>query len=190
MGIDLESKRMKAEGPVGIKPRGFIIDVVLDIMKKYEHDYTKEMVVNVFKEVDIYSKTQLKKIVKALPDVERVLKELNDRGVKIGIATTDLTERAVLAMESLELDEYFDEIVGADLVENAKPSADLVLYFLKKYNLNKREVIVIGDSMADLGMAKSALCQFIAVKTGLHNEMFLENSQFLIETLKELKVER
>lgn len=190
MGIDLKSKKMKAEGPVGIKPRGFIMDVALDIMKKYEHNYTKEMVVDVFEEVDVYSKTQLKKIVKALPDVERVLNELKHEGLKIAIATTDLTERAVLAMKALDLDGYFDEIVGADLVENAKPSADLVLYLLEKYSLDRREVVVIGDSMADLGMAKSAICQFIGVKTGLYNDVFLENSQYLIETLEELKVQR
>lgn len=190
MGIDLKSKKMKAEGPVGIKPRGFIMDVVLDIMKKYEHEYTRERVVDIFEEVDVYSKTQLKKIVKALPAVESVLQELKHAEVKISIATTDLTERAVLAMKALDLEMYFDEIVGADLVLNAKPSADLVVYLLNKHHLDRKDVVVIGDSMADLGMAKSAMCQFIGVKTGLHNEMFLENSQFLIETLEELKVQR
>jgi len=39
------------------------------------------------------------------------------------------------------------------------------------YNKSKK-VVVIGDSMADLGVAKSADCQFIGVRIGLYNETF------------------
>jgi len=190
MGIDLNSKKMKPEGPVGIKPREFIMDVALEVMNKYDKNYTKERVIKIFEEVDDYSQTQLKNIVKALSGVENILVKLKEEKIKVSIATTDLTKRAVLAMQTLRLEEYFDEIAGADLVEKAKPNADLVLYLLKKYGLDKKEVVVIGDSMADLGMANSANCQFIGVRTGLYNETFLEKSQYLVETLNDIKVEK
>lgn len=101
---------------------------------------------------------------------------------------TDLTNRAVLAMKSLNLEKYFIDIVGADLVKNAKPSSDLVDYILNKHGLKKGEVIVVGDSMADLGMANNANCNFLGVKSGLYNDDFVEESQYLINDLRDLKV--
>lgn len=188
MGIDLETKKMKPEGPVGIKPRSFIIDVALNTMLKYDNNYTKDRVEDIFKEVDEYSKTKLTNIVKALPNVQNILEDLKQSNIKIAIATTDLTQRATLAMKSLELDSYFIDIVGADLVKNAKPSSDLVEYILAKNNLSKENVIVVGDSMADLGMAKNTKCKFLGVKSGLHTYEFIEQSEYIIKDLTQLKV--
>lgn len=189
MGIDLKTKKMKAAGPVGIKPRSFIIDVALDTIQKYDKSYTKAMVEDVFKNVDEYSKTKLDVIVKALPDVKRLLNDLKNANIMITIATTDLSKRAVLAMKSLNIDSYFINIVGADLVANAKPSSDLVEYILDKNSLSKEDVVVIGDSMADLGMAKNAKCKFLAVKSGLYTDDFINQSEYVIENLTKLKVE-
>lgn len=189
MGIDLKTKKMKAEGPVGIKPRSFIVDVALDTIKKYDKNYTKDMVEKVFLEVDEYSKSKLTTIVKSLPNVKEILEELKQSNTLITIATTDLTKRANLAMESLVLDEYFIDIVGADLVENAKPSSDLVDYILNKHDLQREDIIVIGDSMADLGMAKSANCKFIGLKSGLYTEEFINKSKNILDDLTQIKVQ-
>jgi HAD superfamily hydrolase (TIGR01549 family) len=188
MGINLETKKMKPEGPVGIKPRNFIVDVALSTIQKYDKTYTKDIVEDIFKKVDEYSKTKLKIIVKALPDVKRILNDLSEANIKIAIATTDLSTRAVLAMQSLKIDEYFIDIVGADLVKNAKPSSDLVQYILSKNNLSEKDVIVIGDSMADLGMAKNSKCNFIGVRSGLCTDEFIEQSENIIDDLTQLKV--
>ena len=189
MGIDLKTKKMKPEGPVGIKPRNFIVEVALETIQKYHKSYTKEMVENIFKKVDEFSKVKLDFIVKALPDVKRVLDNLSNANIKISIATTDLSKRAILAMKSLNIDNYFTDIVGADLVDNAKPSSDLVEYILDKNNLSKEDVVVIGDSMADLGMAKNVQCKFIGVKSGLYTDKFVNQCKYLIDDLTQLRVE-
>lgn len=188
MGIDLNTKKMKAQGPVGIKPRSFIMGVALDIVREYDKSYTLEMVSDIFKEVDKYSQKRLAHIVKPLPDMIRVLEDLKRANIKISIATTDLTQRAILAMQSLGVDSYFDDIVGADLVERAKPNPDLVNYILDRYGLSVDDVVVVGDSIVDLEMAKNAKCEFIGVKTGLYGDDFIENSKNLIENLTELGI--
>jgi len=188
MGINLKTKKMKSEGPVGIKPRSFIIGVALETIQKYDKLYTKAMVEDIFKKVDEFSKKKLDFIVKVLPGVERILEDLKKANIKISIATTDLSTRAVLAMKSLEIDSYFVNIAGADLVENAKPNPDLVEYILDKNNLLKEDVVVVGDSMADLGMATNANCKFIAVKSGLYTSDFINQSENIIEDLTKLRV--
>ena len=189
MGIDIVTKKMKFDGPVGIEPRNFIIDTALNILQKYDITYTKEMVENIFKKVDEYSKEQLPKIVKPLPYVNELLAELQKANIKITIATTDLTNRAVLAMEAINLKSYFDDIVGADLVQNAKPSSDLVDLIVQKFNLSYNNIVVVGDSIADLGMAQNAKCKFVGVKTGLYSDEFLQSGNIL-DNLKDFKVEK
>ncbi len=190
MGIDLNRKKMKPEGPVGIKPREYIMRVALKTIQKYAKNYTMESVDRVFKKVDNYSKSKLNSIVKPLIGVKEILNRLKDENIKIAIATTDLTDRAKLAMSVLNLDKYFNTIAGADLVKSPKPKSDLVEYILKKNNLKNSDIVVIGDSMADLEMAKNANCKFIGVKTGLYRESFIEQSEYLIDNLEELKVDK
>lgn len=188
MGIDQKLNRMKPQGPVGIKPRSFIIDVAFNTIKDYSNDFTREKVVDLFAKVDEYSIDKLSEIVELLEGVSEFLASLKEAGIMIAIATTDLSERATLAMHSLGIDTFFDTIAGADLVENAKPSADLVHYILNKHQLSSHEAIVIGDTMADFGMAQNAATRFIGVRTGLFTQSFIESCDNLVETLHEIKV--
>lgn len=188
MGIDSKTKRMKPEGPVGIKPRSFIVDVAHKTILKYRRDINKDKVIKIFAEVDEYSKTKLKDIVKPLAGVLELLHNLKQGGILASVATTDLTHRAVLSMKVLALEDYFIDIIGVDLVRNAKPSADLVNYIVDKNRLAYDEIVIIGDSMVDLSMAKNAKCKFIGVKTGLYTSEFLDSAEYLINDLCELKV--
>lgn len=188
MGIDLKTKKMKPEGPVGIKPRTFIIDIANDTLAKYTSSYTKKMVADVFNKVDEYSKSKLKEIVKPLAGVRELLKNLKNSNILIAIATTDLSTRAALAINDLELAEYFCDIAGADLVKNAKPSPDLVEYLIHRHNLSVADIVVVGDSMADLNMAKNAKSRFLGVKSGLFTDEFVKNCQYLVNKLTEVKV--
>lgn len=190
MGIDQKSKKMKPEGPVGIKPRAFIIDVALYTILKYTKNYTKEAVVDIFKQVDEYSKSKFKEILKPLDGVAQLLEDLKQNNILSSIATTDITSRAVLAMKDLRLEDYFIDIIGADMVDNAKPHSDLVDFIVNKNNIEHNEIVVIGDSMADLNMAKNAKSKFIGVKTGLYTNEFIGSSDFLINNLTEVKVVR
>ena len=183
MGISLETMKIKPMGPVGIKPREYIINTAYQVVKQYFDAITIEQVSSVFKEIDVNSQTHLAQLVKPLPGVEELLATLKQQKIKIAIATTDLTSRAKLAMDSIGLTHYFDCIAGSDLVDEAKPSADLVNYLCDKMACEKSKTLVVGDSIVDLRMAESAQVDFIGVKTGLYSPEFLEHSQTLIDDL-------
>lgn len=187
MGIDSKLNKMKPEGPVGLKPRNYIIDVTYQCMQKYSKSIVREDVVEAFKYIDLFSKGKLSEIVRPLPGVELLLKALKANEIKVAIATTDLTERAQLAMKSIGFEKYFDLIVGADRVQNAKPSPDLVHYTCEKLKINLKQSVVVGDSMADLKMAENAKCRFIGVKTGLYTPNFLEQSLCLVDDLNDVR---
>ena len=187
MGINPETGKIKPTGPVGIKPREFIIDIAYQVVKKYCSTIKIEQVSSVFKEIDVYSQKHLKQLVRPLPGAFELLKILKQKKIKIAIATTDITSRAKLAMDHIEMTHYFDCIAGSDLVEKAKPSPDLVNYLCNKTACEKNKTVVVGDSIVDLKMAESAKVGFIGVKTGLYSPEFLLNSQTLVEDFNSLK---
>lgn len=190
MGINIKTKKMKPEGPVGIKPRAVIIEVATAVLTKYTNSYSQERVADIFNQVDEYSKLRLQQIVKPLSGVRELLLKLKEAQTLIAIATTDLSNRAIIAMKDLGLADYFCDIAGADLVKNAKPEPDLVEYIISRHNFSMEDVVVIGDSMADLNMAKNAKCKFIGVKSGLYTDEFINNSQYLVDNLIEIGVRR
>jgi phosphoglycolate phosphatase len=187
MGIDLNTRKIKPTGPVGIKPREFIVNTAYQTIKQYFDAIKLEQVSSVFKEIDIYSQKHLARLISPLPGVEMLLLRLKRKKIKIAIATTDLTNRAELAMNSIGLNNYFDSIAGADLVENAKPSPDLVNYLCDKISVDIKKTVVIGDSIVDLEMAEAASVRFIGVKTGLYSPDFLKRSQMLADDLIQIR---
>jgi phosphoglycolate phosphatase len=189
MGINLRTKKMKPEGPVGIKPRNIIQQIALETLLQYTEAYNKEMVADIFEKVDQFSKNELTRIVKPLKGVEEFLLQLNNAGVLCAIATTDLSTRANLAMQSLEMEHFFCDIAGADLVTNSKPSPDLIHYLLHRHQVAPDNAVVVGDSIVDLEMAEQAGCRFIGVTTGLYTDVFMAKSSILMETLSEIGVE-
>lgn len=189
MGIDLKTKTMKPEGPVGIKPRHIIQQIALETLLKYTDTYKIEMVADIFEQVDQFSKNELTRIVRPLKGVKEFLLQLNNAGVLCTIATTDLSTRAKLAMQSLNMEHFFCDIAGADLVQKTKPDPDLVNYLLLRHHVSPQNAVVIGDSIVDLEMANRANCRFIGVTTGLYTDDFMNKSSILADTLSEIGVE-
>ncbi|MBU0591897.1 MAG: HAD family hydrolase [archaeon] len=187
MGIDLGLNKMKPEGPVGLRPRTFIIETAYKTLLKYSK-VDKQDVADAFDYVDELSKKRIDEIVKPLPAVPQILIKLRKNGIKMAIATTDITKRAELVLSVLGIAEYFEIIAGADLVKKSKPSRDLVDYITDKTGTENCRVIVVGDSMVDLDMAKNAGTKFLGVRTGLYNDEFIKKSEILVDDLTCIEV--
>jgi len=189
MGVDIEKNKMKPTGPVGIKPRSFIIETTYTCLRDSGIQCNLEEVAIVFEKVDDYSKEIFDELIKPLPGTIALLKKLKEINIPVAIATTDLGERASLAMASLGLEHIFSIVAGVNSVEKTKPAPDLVNHICEKLAVKNDRAVVVGDSIVDLKMATNAGAHFIGVKTGLFSEELLENSEFLVETLEQIKIE-
>ena len=176
MGFDLEVGKLKPEGPVGIKSRTHIINLVSELLSKTTLNLSREGVEKVFLLVDEYSKTNIKSYIKVLPGVETTLAELSSSGVLIAVATTDLLKRAEIGLQAGNIGQYIDCIVGGDQVDEPKPSPDMLIKLLKRFNVLPEEAVMIGDAGVDQEMASAAGVDFIGVKTGLTEPGFLTNA--------------
>jgi phosphoglycolate phosphatase len=100
-------------------------------------------------------------------DLAALLGRLRRRGLILGMATMDDTATARATAERLEIAAELAFIAGADAGHGEKPGPGMALAFCAACGLDPAEVIVVGDTPADLLMARSAGCaRAVAVRTG------------------------
>jgi len=82
------------------------------------------------------------------------------------VATNASSDFASKMISYLNIDNYFDMIIGANDVQNPKPHPDMLLKTMKKLNVESKHSILIGDSQKDLRAAKSANIDSMLVNWG------------------------
>jgi phosphoglycolate phosphatase len=191
MGVDLTSGKIKPNGPVGIKPRFFIVDVAAQIVRLNKKNISNDEIEDIFLQVDQETSDNILPLLKLLPCVMQLLNDLHRCGVTIMLATTDITSRARMAMKALGIEHFFSEIIGGDAVKSTKPSPDLASIVIERCNVDKHKTVVIGDHPVDVQMGISAeTCYNIGVLTGLSDvNAFDELDCFVVDNLKSIQVD-
>lgn len=100
------------------------------------------------------------------PDAKKVLEFLKQNGIKVAVVTTKFDYRIEGILEKCHAKEYVEMIVGGNNVANPKPDPEGVLKVLKEWNLDKSEVLYVGDSLVDAKTAECAGVPFAGVTTG------------------------
>ena len=78
-------------------------------------------------------------------------------------------------LETLGLSKYFTEIYGGDSFKEKKPSPLPIYEILKKFSLNKENVIMVGDGANDIMVAKNAGIKVIGTLYGYSSLEQLQN---------------
>ncbi len=96
------------------------------------------------------------------PGVKRLMKEVMDKNLILGICTTS-NEKAAheIAYQKLK-DIQFDFVLAGDIVKNKKPNPDIYNLALAKANLAPEECVAVEDSQNGITAAKSAGLNIIA----------------------------
>ncbi|MCW8894994.1 MAG: HAD family hydrolase [Sulfurimonas sp.] len=90
--------------------------------------------------------------------VRETLNKLVVADVKISVATNAPTPFAKRMLKHLEVDHLFDVIIGADKVQESKPSPEMLNKILEhyKFDKNSHRAWMVGDNIKDMLSAQSA----------------------------------
>jgi len=82
------------------------------------------------------------------PETKDVLKELQQRGLKLGLISNGYEEDVHFFLERSGIENTtFDAIVGVDTVQCNKPHQDIFKYALRKLNARPEEAMFVGDDV-------------------------------------------
>jgi phosphoglycolate phosphatase len=99
-----------------------------------------------------------------IPEVERTLKILRGRGIKIGIVTRNC-EDAVRKVFPV-IDDYCDVFVSRNSIKKVKPHPDHLISVLRALDILGEEAVMIGDHPIDIQAGKKVGMKTIGVLTG------------------------
>lgn len=145
-------------------------------------DKCVEIFKNHYKE-NMYNKTSL------YQGIEQMLKKLKQKGFIIAVASNKFD----LAVKEL-CNKYFSNLIDCAFGENEKagikkkPSPDIVLNILTKYNLLPEQALYVGDSEVDIQTAKNSGIECISVCWGFKTKEFLNQNEAtnIIDTPEEI----
>lgn len=191
MGVDLDTKSLRPEGPVGVKKREVVMQAAVDYLASIGYEGKTEMCFGIFNAVDDSSFKKFNEIIKPINGTHNLINVLKKEHCKIAIATTDRTERAKLAMDFIKLGNSIDLIIGADCVKNAKPAPDMVNRICNNLKISKSNSVMVGDAITDIQMGiNSNLKASIGVCTGITPKVkLLEITKYVSDSISEIIIE-
>lgn len=99
-------------------------------------------------------------------DTIAIMQVLQHAGKKVGIVSTKFRYRIEDTFSVQANSHPYDEIIGGEDVKNAKPDPQGLNEMIKRLNLDKSDVLYIGDSYIDAETALNAGVDFAGVTTG------------------------
>ena len=123
-------------------------------------------------------------------DLRLLLDRLRGQGLRLGVATMDTTAKARAMLADLGLEGRLDFVTGYDGGFGEKPEPGMVYGFCATVGLTPAEVVVVGDTAADLLMARAAGAALaVAVLTGATPRAILDrHADYVIDSVMAIEV--
>lgn len=122
------------------------------------------------------------------PQVENVLQRLKHLNKRVALVTNKSEEITLKILSFLNIDQYFDMVLGPESLIQKKPDPEGILKVLTSFKITSSQAIMVGDSWVDVKAGKAAKVLTCGVSYGLGNfEDLLEASpDYIIEDLAQL----
>lgn len=85
--------------------------------------------------------------------VHVILSFLKENDIRIGLATSNLKEKAELILHAHGIFDFFETLVYVDEVGRGKPAPDVFLEAVRRLNLPKEDCLVLEDSVSGVQAA-------------------------------------
>jgi phosphoglycolate phosphatase len=177
------------KGPIGIRPRSYIKNEVYNTLQKSGFNLSLNDIDIGFNQVDRLVDMELNSLIDKLPGVDNLIKSLKNLGCYVTLATTDIQQRTIITLKHANMNSTFDFIIASDDVIESKPNREMIDKIIFQFSeINYSQVLLIGDSIVDLEMAKNSGINFIGVKTGTNADEFISSGELMVDYLSDIQL--
>ncbi len=191
MGLNIGNDKLLPEGPIAIKSRNEVIDKIFLHLKIKNLDINKKYLEDVFKNIHSEFSKEAYKYIVPISSALELLKNLKKFKVKLFLLTSDTKKNAEETIRVLNINNYFDDVIGGDSGFGDKKFGNSCKHICKKLNLNNKKLISIGDAPVDNEMAINGdLRASILVESGqIELKILSKFSKYCVSDLSEIKIE-
>lgn len=183
-----DNKKREAFREIGIRKDGGVeensilsSETAMDLAIIFSK-YLDEDLDEIYRELDDHLLNYLKennKFIRETCDLRSLFEALRERGILIGIFTSDNYGQAKYSMDYLGLDSFIDFYAAADIYKK-KPNKESLEVFKKKYSLEDQEIIIVGDSRVDMVFGEDTVKVGVLCGTG-SREMLAKYTDNIID---------
>lgn len=192
IGFQYQQNSWDPEGPLCI---GSLDDLItISSLHLYQNgmpwDEAVEIVIDAHAKID--EQINWEQSIKPVSGVHELLNQAQACSLKLGVVTSDNHGQAVKHLKALEIDSYFNSVVGHDQVERGKPYPDMVEKACRELSLRPERTIVIGDSDGDmiLGKKSDTLASIGIVSEPTNTTNHLKNADHIIRNYKDVTIQK
>lgn len=122
---------------------------LIEFINEIKQLYTREIIPNV-----------------CLPNPEKIemLLQLKQAGIKVGCCSNSMQEMVHLMLESSQLFEHFDVLIGNDSVSKPKPDPEMYIDAMRRLGVSPNETIIVEDSTYGIEAARASGATVYVVK--------------------------
>lgn len=111
---------------------------------------------------------------------------LKQRGIKLAVATTAIKANREFILNTLNLNKYFDAVIGYEDVVKGKPDPEIFLKAAEKLGVHPENCIVFEDAPSGIEAAKRADMKTVGLLTSHTKEEL--NADIVITNFEELEI--
>ena len=114
-----------------------------------------------FKTAD--SRLDLQRVLRPRRGFPGILYRAKEAGMQVAIVTSDDHERTLASLHFFGVDSLVDFVCTPALVKRGKPQPDMLYYVANHFQVDVDRLVMIGDSLVDVQMARQAGAPGIAI---------------------------
>lgn len=118
-----------------------------------------------------------------IPGALKLINELKNHGLRLGIASASPTEFIELVLNELGVENIFYAVTSSHEVERGKPEPDIFLLTAKKLGVHPEKCVVIEDGINGMVAAKRAGMKCIALVKDKNKDY---HADLIVESLDEV----
>ncbi|VDM95982.1 unnamed protein product [Thelazia callipaeda] len=187
LGLEIENKIVRS-GLLAMSTIAKISDAITRLLIK--HGIDSERAFKCVKTAIQESSKANVHTTKEVCDLRLLFGQLRDNGIKIAICTSDSRKETLNALRKLEIENYVEMVVcGDDAGAVPKPHPHNALSICQTLDVDpKINTLVVGDTLADLGMGRSAnLGATVGVLSGVcGSDELRPQADYIIKDVSEL----
>jgi beta-phosphoglucomutase-like phosphatase (HAD superfamily) len=112
------------------------------------------------------------------PHSTALLRNAQERGYRLALATSSQTPEANRVLESLRIRDCFQEVIGADQVQHHKPDPEVYLLAASRLDIPPEECLVIEDTTTGVSAGLAAGMHVVATSNDLTEQSLMRHEGF------------
>lgn len=164
------------------------------LQQSFEQYFEDEQIGEIIQYYRAFNRENHDEYVKAMPHVEEILQYLKEHHYQVGVVSNKLSDIVKMGLHKFHLDSYFEVILGAEEIGEAKPSPMGILKAAKELGEGCDDIVYVGDAPSDIQACKACEVFSVAyvydksqlsIMQGEQPCVLIEEMHQLIDVLKE-----